>query len=273
MDREMLNVKLTEIVDDAFQMRATMEPEALRELVDSIRRDGVLCPVLLRCDGDKYSVIAGHRRVAAANQAELETIPALIQGAGEQSGWGHAFAENMFRADISPIEEAAGITDWIAQGKGSIDTVASALGRSVGWVKDRLALLQWPKDVLTVLQHGGLSLAALRPLAAIEDESHRVMLLDYAIENGASARTTAAWFQAWRVGESAREPGDIEVAEPGEAPRAVEVHTPCVVCSKMEKIANVRHLPICPVCQDLLVDAVKAARNVGSEVAVGDAGG
>ena len=246
-------------------MRQGVDEESFGELLASIKKDGVLVPVLLRSCGSGYEVVAGHRRVAAAKRAGLSEVPAQVIDGEGVAGWGGAFAENMFRAGLTAVEEAAGIVDWMADGGGDIDAVARALGRSRAWVEDRVAMLDWPADVLGAVHAGVLSVAAGRNLAGISDEGHRVMLVNYAGENGATARVTAAWRQAWEAGRMCEDPGAVEVAPGGPAVPAVEPYTPCVVCGNQELMRSMRYLPICGTCQPAVVQAAAVLGREGRQ--------
>ena len=269
--RKLAAVDLVDVVGGRYQMRRGEDDEAFGELVASVRADGVLVPVLLRSSGEGYEIVAGHRRVEAARLAGLREVPAqIIEGEGI-AGWGGAFAENMFRVGLSAVEEGAGIVEWM-QGTGAdVDEVARGLHRSRGWVEERISMLEWPGDVLAAVHSGKMSVAAGRNLAGIADAGHRGMLIDYAVENGASARVTAAWRQAWDAGKACRDPGSVE-PEPGRAPfAAIEPYTPCVVCGAQDLMRSMRYLPLCGSCQDAGVGAAARLRR-GGDVADGAGG-
>jgi len=267
-NRELKNVAVIEINDDDYKMREAIGGEAFDELVMSVMRDGLLVPVLLRRVEDGYTIVAGHRRFAAVKKVGWHYIPAQILGPEEEVGWGGAFAENMFRQDLTPLEEAAAVHDCIENGTYNIDGLARALGRSVGWVESRLDMMKWPDDVLAVVHSGALSVSAARNLAMIDDETHRRMLLDYAVSGGATARITAAWLQSFDAGKMCNDPGDVDPLPANSVLPPIEPYTPCVMCSRKFKMVELRYTPICSDCSPLLVDI---ARKIGA--AGGDANG
>jgi len=260
-NRELKNVAVGEIKEDDYKMRESIGGEAFDELVSSVMRDGLLVPILLRHVEAGYTIVAGHRRFAAVTKIGWHYIPAQILGPEEDVGWGGAFAENMFRQDLTPIEEAAAVQDCITNGAYNVDTLSRALGRSVGWVKDRLDMMSWPDDVLAVVHSGSLSVAAARNLAGIDDEVHRSMLVEYAVSNGATARITAAWYQSFQAGKMCNEPGEIEPVPANSVLPPIEPYTPCVMCGRKYKMVELRYTPICSDCSPLLVDL---ARKIGA---------
>jgi len=255
--RELKNVETIKINDADYKMRESIGGEAFDELVSSIMRDGLLVPILLRPVEDGYTIVAGHRRFAAVTKLGWHYIAAQILGKDEQVGWGGAFAENMFRQDLTPLEEAAAVQDCVEGGGYTIETLSRALGRSVNWVNDRLDMMGWPDDVLAVVHSGALSVSAARNLAAIDDEVHRGMLVEYAVSNGATARITAAWAQSFQAGKICNEPGEIEPVPANSVLPPIEPYTPCVMCGRKYKMVELRYTPICSDCSPLLVDLAR----------------
>lgn len=260
-NRELKNVEVNQINDDDYKMRETIGGVSFDELVSSVMRDGLLVPILLRPVDDGFTVVAGHRRFAAVAKIGWHYIPAQILGPDEDVGWSGAFAENMFRKDLTPVEEAAAVKDCIENGAYTIDSLSCALGRSEGWIKDRLYMMDWPDDVLAVVHSGVLSVSAARNLAGIDDNLHREMLVQYAVDNGATARITAAWFQSFQAGKITDQPGDVEPVPANSVLPPIEPYTPCVMCSRKFKMVELRYTPICSDCSPLLVDLARKIAN------------
>lgn len=261
LKRELKNVEVVKINEDDFKMRESIGGEAFDELVSSVMRDGLLVPILLRPVEDGYTIVAGHRRFAAVSKLGWHFIPAQILGKDEDVGWGGAFAENMFRQDLTPIEEAAAVKDCIDNGAYTIETLSRALGRSTNWITDRLEMMTWPDDVLAIVHSGSLSVSAARNLAGIDNDVHRHMLLQYAVDNGATARITAAWLQSFQAGKICNDPGEVEPVPASSVLPPIEPYTPCVMCSRKFKMVELRYTPICSDCSPLLVDL---ARKIGA---------
>lgn len=250
------NVPLEKIKVGEYAQRVEVEDEAILELAASMRRVGVLVPVVVCRRGDSFVLIAGHRRVAAARSAGLQDIPAVVREAEGSTAKEISFAENMFRVDLSPIELAAGIKDCLDQGIMTVDELADGLHRSNHWVQAQAALLNWPDDVLEVVHNGKISVSAASNLAAVDEDVYRGFLLRQACENGATARATAAWLQAYRSMAPASEAITSEPVPAGERATPMVPQAPCIVCSNVYRTDELSHVPVCVHC-------VRTIRNLG----------
>ena len=241
-------VETSKLRADVHGQRAAYEGPKFDELVGSIRRLGILVPLVVTAEQDHYVVVAGHRRLAAAQRIGLATVPCLARQGSEARVKEISFAENFFRLDLSPIEQAAAIKDVVDQGVMTVDQIAEGFRRSSDWVRRQVALLGWPADVLQAIHEGRISVSAGSNLALVEDANYRVFLLSHACENGATARTTAAWLQAWR----SCQPASIAVeAEPDEAGRPsipAVPQAPCIVCANIFRTDELSHVPMCSAC-------------------------
>lgn len=237
-------------------LRIEVEDEAIDELAESIRRVGLLNPLVVVPDGKGFRVVAGHRRLEACRRAGLRQVHCCVRTMAPDESSEIAFAENLFRQDLSPIETAAGIKDTLDQGIMDVPGIAAALHRSMEWVHRMIALLSWPADVLEAIHAGWLSVSAAHSVALIEDDTYRAFLLRNAQESGATARTTAAWLQAWRSmapPEEAIESPPI----PGEMRTTPMVpQAPCLCCSQVFRSDQLSHVPVCAGC-------IQAIRSIG----------
>ncbi len=265
--RILKHVGIDLIKDDEFQMRSDLGGNLFRELLVSIRQVGVLVPILLKEQDDGFVVVAGHRRFAAAKEARLTEVPAYVFAADSDIGWNAAFAENMYRKDLSPMEEAAALNDCLTIGGFDLDCLAAAVGRSPAWITDRVELLTFSPNLSLAVHQGKISVAAARNLAKISDLTNQNLLLDYAIDNGATARTTAAWLQAWRVGVPTENPGEVEPVEGRTALPPIVPYTPCVICGCQYEMGKLTYAPICSCCTDIVASVAREVRQRDSEPA------
>jgi len=155
-------------IEKTFNPRSSTERTQLAQLEESIRRHGVLQPVLVTPDGDgRYRLIAGHRRIAAAASAGLTEIPAVVRPVAQDThGLDLALVENMARQDLNPVEEARAFKRLVEGGltrKG----VAKALGVSQKLVTERLTLLDLPDALHAQIADGTIPPGAIRPLVAL----------------------------------------------------------------------------------------------------------
>jgi ParB family chromosome partitioning protein len=152
-----------------YQPRTQIDADAIADLAESIRTQGVMQPILVRPLNDgRYEIIAGERRWRAARMAGLETVPALVRQVRDDAALAMALIENIQREDLNPIEEAQGIQRLIGEFGMTHEAAAAAVGRSRSGVTNLLRLLALPKPVQDLMLHGKLDMGhgrALLPLS------------------------------------------------------------------------------------------------------------
>jgi ParB family chromosome partitioning protein len=239
------------------ETRLAFDEDAIDDLAVSIRRIGVIVPLLVHPAGDVFTIIAGHRRFAAAKKVGLLELPCCVREDDGPAQTEISLAENLFRADLTPIEQAAAIRDIIDQKIMDVPTLAASMHRSPHWVLAQLDILNWPADVLEVIHHGQLSVSAASNIALVNDDSYRGFLLRNAVEQGATARTTAAWLQAWRA---AMPPAEA-VTQPsvdGRQPATPALpQAPCIVCNQMFRTDSLAMVMVCMSCINSIRGAIR----------------
>ena len=139
------------------QPRKVFKPEALVELADSIRQHGILQPLSVRRSGNAYELIAGERRLRAAQLAGVTDIPCIIMSMDDRESGMAAMVENLQRQDLDFIEEAMGIQRLLTCYAMSQEQVARLLGKSQSAVANKLRILKHSDAVLTALREAGLT--------------------------------------------------------------------------------------------------------------------
>lgn len=163
-------VPLSELDVNADQPRKTFPPASLAELADSIARDGLLQPVLVRrTPADRYEIIAGERRFRAAKLAGMTEIPVIVLEADDATAARVALVENLQREDLNPIEEAAAYEALIDRYALTQEQVAEQVGKSRSAVANALRLLELPEGVRNLLLAGQLTAGHARALLGLKD--------------------------------------------------------------------------------------------------------
>ena len=139
------------------QPRKIFRPEALDELSDSIRQHGILQPLSVRRSGNGYELIAGERRLRAAELAGITDIPCIIMSMDDRESGMAAMVENLQRQDLDFIEEAMGISRLLEDWNMSQEQAARLLGKSQSAVANKLRLLKHSEPVLLALREAGLT--------------------------------------------------------------------------------------------------------------------
>jgi ParB family chromosome partitioning protein len=174
-----------------FQPRTRMNSNALQELADSIKAQGVMQPVLVRRperDG-RHEIIAGERRWRAAMMAGLRELPALVRDVPDQAAAALSLIENIQREDLNPLEEAQGFQRLIDDFKLTHDQVSQAVGRSRSAVTNLLRLMQLAQPVQDLLFEGAIDMGHARALLSLAAD-RQVMLAKRVAVEGLSVRDT-----------------------------------------------------------------------------------
>jgi len=151
-----------------FQPRTRMDQDALAELAESIRAQGVMQPILVRpLPEGRYEIVAGERRWRAARMAGLSTVPALVREVPDSHALAMALIENMQREDLNPLEQATGIKRLIDEFGMTHAQTAEALGRSRTGITNTLRLLELAPPVQELVRAGELDMGHARALLAL----------------------------------------------------------------------------------------------------------
>lgn len=152
-----------------YQPRKEFKPEALAELAQSIRTQGVIQPIVVRQLGiETYEIIAGERRWRAAQQAELTEVPAVIRDVSDEAALAMALIENLQREDLNPLEEALALNRLMNEFGLTHQEAADVVGKSRTAVTNLLRLLTLRSEVKTMLEQGDLEMGHARALLALK---------------------------------------------------------------------------------------------------------
>ena len=184
-----VEVPIDEVVPNPFQPRVHFDEDTLGELAASIAELGVLQPILVRRVDERYQLIAGERRWRAARRAGLTTVPAVLRTSDDVSAVEQALVENLHRADLTPLEEAAAFSQLIEDFELTHDEVAQRVGKSRSAVTNTLRLLGLPPGVQHLLADGKLSAGHARALLGTPDRALQERLARQAVNEGWSVRT------------------------------------------------------------------------------------
>ncbi len=183
-------IKLDDIRPNKNQPRKNFDPEALAELSDSIKQNGVLQPILLRKKGQKYEIVAGERRYQAAKMAGLTEIPAVVREISDEDVFKLALIENLQRSDLDPIEEARGFKTLIDETGMTQAELGQALSKSRPAIANSLRLLDLPEEVQEMMAQRLLTAGHARAILVVANEEGRIKLAQKVVEDGLTVRQT-----------------------------------------------------------------------------------
>ena len=182
-----VQLRLSDIDPNRDQPRRRFDEAALQELADSIKAVGVIQPILVRKEGDRYTIIAGERRWRASRAAGMDEIPAIVRDWDEVKRLEAALIENLQRDDLNPVEEAMGVSRLMEQCGLTQEQAAERLGKSRPAVANLIRLLTLPESILNMLREGKLTAGHARALVPLNKEL-QLRLAQLAAAQGWSVR-------------------------------------------------------------------------------------
>ena len=191
-DGELRELPVELVQRGQYQPRRDMDPAALEELADSIRRQGVMQPIVVRPIGEgRYEIIAGERRWRATQLAGKDRIPAIIREVPDEAAIAMALIENIQREDLNPIEEAVALKRLQDEFGLTQQEVAEAVGKSRTTITNLLRLINLSAEVRVMLEHGDLEMGHARAMLTLSDEQ-QIDVARAIVAKGLSVRQTEA---------------------------------------------------------------------------------
>jgi ParB family transcriptional regulator, chromosome partitioning protein len=203
-----------------FQPRVNVDDRRLRELADSIKANGIIQPIVVRRDGDRFQIITGERRWRAARLAGLQRVPVVVREFApgqEQSLLSMALIENIQREDLNPIDEALAYQRLSDEFHLTQEDIATAVGKDRASVANYVRLLKLPDEVRAEVASGRLSMGHARALLSLRGETEQRRIARDVIARSLSVRETESLVKKIVEGDAPSR----EVA----TPKPVDVHT------------------------------------------------
>lgn len=191
-----LNLKITEVEPNRNQPRKHFDEEALDELAESIKRYGLIQPIIVTKKDDYYQIIAGERRWRASKRAGLSEIPAIVRENDERKNKEIALIENIQREDLNAVEKATGIKLLMDEYNITQQQVAEMLGKSRSSIANTVRILNLDERVLELAKEGKLTEGHCRALLAIPDNDKQYSMALRMIEKGTSVNELEKKVQA-----------------------------------------------------------------------------
>lgn len=188
-DEKVEELQLDEIRPNPYQPRKNFDEENLKDLSDSIRKNGVFQPIIVRKSSVMgYEIIAGERRFRASKLAGKDSIPAIVRAIDDEQMMEVAVLENLQREDLSPLEEAEAYSTLMKNLKITQSELSERLGKSRPYIANYLRLLDLPKEVKAFVQDGKLSMGQARTLLALKDKDKLVELAKKTVKENYTVR-------------------------------------------------------------------------------------
>ncbi len=189
---EIIELNLTDISVNPYQPRKAFDKEALNELAQSIKAQGVFQPILVRRTLTGYEIISGERRYRASKIAKNETIPAIVYDYTEEQMMEVALIENIQREDLTVIEEAKSYQMMIEKLSMTQAMLAKKVGKSRSHITNTLGLLKLPEQVVNMIDQKLLTMGHAKVLVSLEDDAEILTIVDEIVNKKLSVRETEA---------------------------------------------------------------------------------
>lgn len=213
VENKIINVQTGQIQPNPFQPREDFSEESIAELAQSIKEKGVIQPLLVRRKGDNYELIAGERRLRAANLLNLKEIPIIIKDVSDQDSLELALIENVQRENLNAIEEAHAYQYLIDKFQLTQEKISEVLGKARVSITNTLRLLKLPQEIQLEIKKGRLSFAHGKALLEIDDANQQRSLAAQVISADLSVKELENLIKSRRIrgpkrqiGHSVRDP-------------------------------------------------------------------
>jgi len=214
-NKKILDIDTNLIKTNPNQPRKHFDKDKIEELALSVKRHGIMQPVIVMTDGDGYRIVAGERRYRAARKADLKSVPCIIREVEASESMELALIENLQREDLNPIEEAMAFRQLMDEYKMTQEKVAEVAGKSRPYVANMVRLLALDDKIRDSIAKGDISGGHGRTLLGLPSEENRALLAQKIIKNGWSVREAEKQVKAM-LSEKARKADNIEIEEDSE---------------------------------------------------------
>lgn len=188
-ETKVVNIKLSDLNNNPYQPRKTFQEEKIKELAESIDKNGLLQPIIVKKAVKGYYIVAGERRTRAFKLLGREEIPAIIKDFSDDEMMIFALLENLQREDLSPLEEAASYKKLMESMNLKQEELAVKLGKSRPYIANSLRLLKLPLDIKDLLTEGKISAGHARTLLSIKNKKDMIATCHKVIKEQWSVRT------------------------------------------------------------------------------------
>jgi ParB/RepB/Spo0J family partition protein len=247
----------TQLIDEPVTpSRSKMEDEPLDELASDMRENGQLVPISVARVGERFEVIAGHRRRLAAGRVGLPVMRCLVYASKSDALERIKFAENFYREDLSPAEEAAYFQELLElKCGGDTNALTELLGLKRSFIENRLLLFQGAPEVFHALEEKKIGIGVAHALNRIDEKMMRDHYLKMAILGGATEHMVRRWVDDWASSRGpAREEGDAPAPAAAPAPVVQTNFFTCYVCGGSHDVHEMQPVNIHTSCRKAILD-------------------
>ena len=230
--QQVRDISLDYIDDPILAIRSEISDDGLDTLISSIRLFGVLQPILVKSVGERFEVIAGHRRLLACRALGLLTIPVIVCDVDDTTSEVMKMHENFCREDVNIVDEAIFLETVMAKNNFSPAELAELINRSEAYVRTRLDMKHWDPAIRDAVWRNDISASAAKWINQIGTDSVRRDWLNIAIRGGITAAQAQHWYQQWSAGALPDEPTTEIVEQLADGLMVSVKHVECTLCGE-----------------------------------------
>lgn len=238
-------------------VRMSIDPDSIKELSEDIQRNGLLQPLVVKPDGEKYEIIAGHRRYLAMTRVGITKCMCNVKDVDAKDVAIFRACENLSRVDMTPIEEGRAYADLRKDFNMTYEEISQRTGKSPGVVKRRSDLLQMSEEFIAAIHSGKVSVGVAEALNMIQDATAKSYYLSCAVDNGITVTVARQWKTEFEL-QQTHKANDIM---PGDSIPSVfldrKTFVACDTCGKPEDINAMKMLRACPCCMKKIKDTMQ----------------
>jgi ParB family chromosome partitioning protein len=238
-------------------VRLEINPEAIKDLAENIDEVGLLQPIIVRPDGERFEIVFGHRRYLAHKVLKARKIACIVRVLSDVECAIMRATENVQRVDLSPIEEAAIYADLHDTHGLSYEQVGRRMGKSGGVVKRRLDLLKMPTQLQKAVHIKAINYSVAEELWSLGDNSAIDYFLGYAVDHGATQAVVRGWVRDWKDEQRRKESGTGEGGGANAPMETRPVYVACDVCLQSMELGSETLFRTCPKCSKLITNAAR----------------
>ena len=238
-------IPLDQILEPEVPVRSVADDEKMQELVQSVSEVDLLQPLVVRPEGDKFRIVAGHRRFIALRALARSTAPCNVVEVGPAEAALMSLAENLAREDIDPIDEAKYFQHLIAAYGLTQQEIADRIGKNVMYVNRRIALLRLDPETQHDITYSGLGPSKALEIGRIPEKSTRDYIRTTAVRHGASKAIVKSWVEDALSRPQEVDAGDFTVDPEFQPPASTYTPPTCFICGRSLDEGGLQNVWVC----------------------------
>jgi ParB family chromosome partitioning protein len=245
---------MNRIIAPDFVERKKIHNEAIEELAENIKRVGLIQPLVVKKIGEKYEVIAGHRRFRALKLLGATMVQCIIKNLGKLEADTVKLSENIYREDLTDLEEAESLQHLMKVGKVDAKKLAKQIGKSFSYVQQKLDILKYPENIRQALQEQKINFSVARELIRLKNDGLRTEYLRHAMNGGATPAIVKEWVDDIIRAEKIERGQTVDQQEQAGLNQIPEHQYFCFACGEKATLMDSTLVRIHSKCQKVILE-------------------